>query len=61
MMFNQEERTELLQIARQTLETYLRNHTFQPISPRNERLKEKGGAFVTLENRADPAASSLRG
>lgn len=49
MGFTDEEKRELLRIARTTLESYLDRHVRPTLRPKNTRLEEKGGAFVTLE------------
>jgi AmmeMemoRadiSam system protein A len=48
-MLSLEEKRELLQIARQTLESYLRDQIFLSVTPNGAGLKENAGAFVTLE------------
>lgn len=40
-------------MARKTLEIYLRERRFAPFKPENEGLRQKGGAFVTLESRGE--------
>ncbi|HEX5036571.1 MAG TPA: AmmeMemoRadiSam system protein A [bacterium] len=48
-MLNEQEKIELLRLARSTLEAYLKERRFPRIEPSHARLKENGGAFVTLE------------
>src|SRR5262245_60805214 len=43
------EKRELLQIARKTLQDYLRTGQWAAVIPQHAQLKEKAGAFVTLE------------
>jgi AmmeMemoRadiSam system protein A len=52
-MLNEQEKIELLRIARATLETYLRDRRFVPMEPVQGKLREKAGAFVTLERHGD--------
>lgn len=56
MFLNHEGKIELLGIARRTLEAYLKRGEFMTLEPSNPSLREKGGAFVTLEK-----AGELRG
>ena len=51
MPLTEEARPELLKIARRTLESYLRDRSFQELQPRSPALREKAGAFVTLEKK----------
>ncbi len=48
-MLNEQEKVELLRLARSALEIYLKDRRFTPAEPVNPRLRENGGAFVTLE------------
>lgn len=48
-----EEQKELLALARGTLETYLRDRSFRELAPTSPALREKAGAFVTLEKEGD--------
>jgi AmmeMemoRadiSam system protein A len=48
-MLNEQEKIELLRMARSTLEAYLREGRFPAAEPSQPQLREKGGAFVTLE------------
>lgn len=50
---NEQEKNELLSMARSALEVYLRERRFLPVEPVHARLREKGGAFVTLERQGD--------
>lgn len=56
MALNQEEKVELLRIARTTLESYLAagarlaTRRLPSIQPKGPHLQERGGAFVTLES-----------
>lgn len=52
-MLNEQEKIELLRLARSTLEAYLKERRFPRIEPAHGRLKEKGGAFVTLEKHGE--------
>lgn len=51
-----EEKKELLILARNSIEYYLKNKKEMDYKPKSEKLKEKGAAFVTLKKRG-----SLRG
>jgi AmmeMemoRadiSam system protein A len=48
-VLNEQEKIELLDMARKTLEVYLQDRRFASLEPASERLRERGGAFVTLE------------
>ncbi len=50
MNLTDEEKTELLRIARTTLEHILRKEETPEFEPKSDRLREKGGVFVTLTN-----------
>lgn len=52
-MLNEQEKMELLRLARLTLEGYLRDRRFAAVEPAHARLREKGGAFVTLEKHGE--------
>ena len=52
-MLSLEEKRELLQIARQTLESYLRDRIFPSITPGSPRLQENAGVFVTLQKQGE--------
>ncbi len=56
MPLNHEEKIELLRLARGAIEDYVRRREFLPAAPQSENLRQKGGAFVTLE-----ADGELRG
>jgi AmmeMemoRadiSam system protein B/AmmeMemoRadiSam system protein A len=47
------EKQELLSIARQTLEAYLKNDTVTEFVPKSPKLQEPGAAFVTLHKHGD--------
>lgn len=47
-MLNQEERTELLRLARDTIAGYLRERQVPPYQTDNPHLLQEGGVFVTL-------------
>jgi AmmeMemoRadiSam system protein A len=44
---------ELLRMARTALEVYLRERRFEPAEPASPALRERGGAFVTLERNGE--------
>lgn len=48
-----EEKSELLQIARHTLESYLRDRIFPSITLRSPKLQENAGVFVTLQKQGE--------
>ncbi|HSA58406.1 MAG TPA: AmmeMemoRadiSam system protein A [bacterium] len=48
-MLTEQEKAELLRLARLALETYVKERRFLPAEPVNPGLLEVGGAFVTLE------------
>lgn len=50
MNLTDEEKAELLGIARTTLEHILRKEETPEFEPKSDRLREKGGVFVTLTN-----------
>lgn len=52
-MLNEQEKIELLRLARTTLETYLTTKRFAAVEPSNESLRRKAGAFVTLEKHGE--------
>ncbi|MBI2083259.1 MAG: AmmeMemoRadiSam system protein A [Deltaproteobacteria bacterium] len=56
-----EDKKELLQIARQTLELYLKGEKIPVMSSRSPMLGEKRGAFVTLEKKLSAEKFQLRG
>lgn len=49
MILNHEGKIELLRMARSALEAYLGHGGLPNLEPSNPSLREKGGAFVTLE------------
>lgn len=51
--FSVEERTELLGIARETIEYYLKKRDKPILDDVNEKFKEKRGVFVTLHKKGD--------
>ena len=53
MNLNPQEKSELLQIARKTLETYLGEAKFIERRPSSPALQEKAGVFVTLQKRGE--------
>ena len=56
-ILNQQEKSELLRIARITLAAYLDTGTLPAEKPRVEQLQENGAAFVTLKTKT----GTLRG
>ncbi len=52
-VFTNEEKKELLRIARTTLEKYLRKERVPEFIPITEKLKEKRGVFVTLKKHGE--------
>ncbi|MGC8797228.1 MAG: AmmeMemoRadiSam system protein B [candidate division WOR-3 bacterium] len=50
---NEAEKKSLLQIARQTIEQYVREGKVPEVKPASERLKEKRGVFVTLHKHGE--------
>ncbi len=48
-----EEKKELLILARNSIEYYLKNKKEMSYTPKSEKLKEKGAAFVTLKKHND--------
>lgn len=48
-----EEKKELLKLARSSIEYYLNNGREMDYKPKSEKLKEKGAAFVTLKKNGD--------
>lgn len=49
----EEEKEELLTIARKTIDEYVRNGNIPEFNVKSERLKEKSGAFVTLKKNGE--------
>lgn len=49
----EEEKEELLTIARKTIDEYVRNGNVPEFNVKSERLKEKSGAFVTLKKNGE--------
>ncbi len=47
-ILNEEEKRELLHIARKSIEEYVRNGRIPTFNVKNEGIKRKGGAFVTI-------------
>lgn len=52
-MLDEQEKIELLALARSTLEAYFREGRFETAEPAHAKLRDKGGAFVTLERLGD--------
>lgn len=52
-MLTEQEKAELLRLARLALETYLKERRFLPAEPVSPGLLEDGGAFVTLEREGE--------
>ncbi len=53
MNLTDEEKREILGIARRSLETYLAGRGYARVEPKRGALSEKRGAFVTLEKHGD--------
>lgn len=52
-MLNEAERAEMLQLARTTIEGYLKEKRVPPYTTENPHLLQPGGAFVTLKKRGE--------
>jgi AmmeMemoRadiSam system protein A len=52
-MLTEQEKMELLRLARTALEVYLRERRFDPAEPASPNLRGNGGAFVTLERNGE--------
>ncbi|MCK5707311.1 MAG: AmmeMemoRadiSam system protein A [Candidatus Aureabacteria bacterium] len=52
-MLNEDNKKELLRIARESLDSYLKDGNEKEFSVESEILKEKMGAFVTLKNKGN--------